>query len=98
MSEITNNQAIWLAEIESSVILEYMPFFFALDHFIEEETFTVQLMVCCKSFKSIPVNQRIHKIYNLINETNPDILKNINIVIQTYDVEEFEGMIDCEFI
>lgn len=98
MSEITNDQAIWLAEIESAIILEYMPFFFALDHFIFNDILTVQLMVCCKRYKKQPVNERIKDLFKLINKTNPDILRNINIVIQTYDVEEFEGMIDCEFI
>lgn len=98
MIEITNQEVIWLAEIESTLILSYFPFFFAMDKVYDGNVKTVNIMLCCKTFRQKGVNDRISEVYKLINETNPDILKNMNVIVETYDWKEFEEMIDNNFL
>lgn len=93
MNEIID-ETIWLAEIESTLILNYFPFYFAMDKVQEGDISYIQIMICCKSFSNKSINDRIKEVYKLINQTNPDILKNMRVLIETYDTVEFEGLIE----
>lgn len=77
--------------IEKLLIISLRPLFIGCE-LIEEEN-TLNVVICCRAFKYLPIGDRIKMVYDIID--NSDHIENKPVVIvQTYNEEELNEVLE----
>lgn len=80
-----------LHPVEKVLIIALRPIFIGSE-FIEEEN-TLNIVICCKAFKYLPVEERIKMVYDVLENTEE--LEDMPIVIvQAYNPEELDALLE----
>jgi len=88
--------------MEDVTKLEYIlsayarPVFLAITN--PDEDNDIQIVISTIAFKTMSISARVSYVYNLIKTHAPDVLKDRLVVIQAYDPDEMEEVLDKVFI
>lgn len=88
--------------MEDVTKLEYIlsayarPVFLAITN--PDEDNDIQIVISTIAFKTMSISARVSYVYNLIKTYAPDVLKDRLVVIQAYDPDEMEEVLDKVFI
>lgn len=77
--------------VEKVLIIALRPIFIASD-FIEEEN-TLNIVICCKAFKNLPVEERIKMVYDILENTE-EIEDMPIVIVQAYNPEELDALLE----
>lgn len=98
MTELEFDMFRLRAELESSLVFAYFPFFLSVDiieHGNDSHTFNVTLG--SSRFANMTVNDRISDVFTVLKLDNIDT-QGQNIVVECFDSDEFSDLIDQSFI
>jgi len=78
-----------LISLEALILLEERP------DFLDIQLYKEWLYICVmkEEYKHYTLSERYHLIYSLISHQMPHIIDNIPILIETFDEEEFSGVL-----
>lgn len=82
-------------EIEHLLILKYRPTFLHVTQ--PDKDGDIQVVVSSIIFNEMTVNERIQSIFNLLYKYLGDIMENRLVIVQAFNSEEMEHVIDKVF-
>jgi hypothetical protein len=84
-----------LVEIEYALCSEYPPYF--LEVCYEEEHPAFIHIVICRDYTEYSINERVSEEFLLLKERLPDIINKHSVVIEAFNPDEMENLIDSLF-
>lgn len=93
---MTNFQdTVILAALESLLAIKFRPTFLALT--INQDDGIIQVVMSCLNFNHQSINERTISVFNEINRELPQLIDEHLIVLQCFNSEEIERVIDDLF-
>ena len=84
-------QSKQLHPVEKVLIIALRPSFIGSE-FIEEEN-TLNVVISCRAFRHLPVEERIRMVYDIID--NAEELKDApTVIVQAYNQEELDALLE----
>lgn len=80
--------------IEKLLIVALRPVFIGSEFLKEEET--LNIVICCRSFKYLPVEERIKMVYEIIDNSD-EIKEKPAVIVQTFNEEELDELLETMF-
>jgi hypothetical protein len=80
-----------LHPVEKVLIIALRPSFIGSE-FLEEEN-TLNIVICCRAFKYLPVEERIKMVYDIINNTE-ELEEKPTVIVQAYNEEELDALLE----
>jgi len=83
-----------LAILEYHLFAQFRPVFLVISGPNDD---IIQILIACTHFKTKHVGTRVHAVFNLIKEKCPDILSEYLFVVQAYDSDEMDQILEDTF-
>lgn len=80
--------------IEKVLIVALRPTFIGSEYLEEEQTLNV--VVCCKAFKYLTVEERIKMVYDIIDNSE-EVKDKFTIIVQAFNEEELDELLETMF-
>lgn len=79
-------------KIEHALIMHFRPTFLVVEN--QNENGDIHIVISCLRFNYLSIQERIIDIYNLLNWKLPDILQQHLVVIEAYNSEEIDLLLE----
>lgn len=92
---MTFEQQVTLTTLESLLVSRFRPTFLALT--MNDDGDTIQVVLSCNAFNIMPISQRVISVFNEIDKELPHLVSEYLVVLQAFNGEEIERVIDDVF-
>ena len=81
--------------IEYTLCAYARPVFLAITE--PDENNDIQIVISCVAFRTMNIGERIAYIFKLLNKHIPDVMQDRLVIIQAYDPDQVEEVLDKVF-